>query len=117
MCISVYLGNRVILSTCRRARELRSTLNYATEAKATLQAALDSLQKHGQPEHAAAAEAAIQAAGTAGDLLESDLTHAKQAVARWHAGMATEAKLDRALKNGTSAHMLGRAIQVNLLDA
>ena len=92
-------------------------MNYATEAKATLQAALDSLLKHGQPEHAAAAEAAIQAAGTAGDLLESDLTHAKQAVARWHAGMATEAKLDRALKNGTSAHMLGRAIQVNLLDA
>ena len=102
-----------LLDTCRRAQELRSTLNYTAEAKATLQAALDTLQQHGQPQNAAALEDAIRAGEAAGDVLEDDVAHAKQAAARWHAGVATEAKLNRALKDGTSAHMLGRAVQVN----
>lgn len=100
------------LHTCRRASELRSSLNYAAEAKAALQKATDSLQKRGQPEHAAALQGAIQVGEAAGDVLGTDVAHAKVVVARWHAGVATEAKLNSALRDCTSAQALGRAIQV-----
>lgn len=116
VCIAAYLCINMVCNACRRASELRSTLTYVEETKATLQGALDSLQKHGQPEHAAAVESMIQAALAAGDLLGNDVAHAKQALAKWHASVVTEATLSEELKHGTSAHSLSKAIQVRVFQ-
>lgn len=87
-------------------------LNHAHEAKAALQAAMEGLQRHGQAEDADAVDDAIHAGEAASNLLEGDVAQAKQAVARWRLSAAVEAKLGKALSDGTSVQVLSKAIQV-----
>ena len=74
---------------------------------------MEALQKHSQPEDAAAVEQAIAAAQGCSGSLKEDIAVAQQALQRWQLTTSNEAKLAKALKDGTSVVGLSRAIQVS----
>lgn len=106
-------SNCLLLSCCRHASELRARLDQASQAKALLQSSVEALQKHSQPEDAAAVEQAIAAAQGCSGALKEDIAVAQQALQRWQLTTSNEAKLAKALKDGTSVVGLSRAIQVS----
>ncbi len=107
----------LIMAPCRHARELRDKLDQASQAKAQMQAAVEALQKHGRPEDAAVVEEAIQTGQSCSAALDDDVAAARQALQRWQLISNNEAKLAKALKDGTSIVGLSRAIQVSAAQA
>ena len=100
---------------CRSANEVRSQLDRAAKAKAVLEAAVRALAKSGRSEDVQAVEDAAAAAVPLADLLVEDLKAAREALAHVHALAASEAKLARALKEGSTSAALARAVQVRAL--
>ena len=99
---------------CRHASELRARLDQTAQARAQLVSAVETLQRSSRQEDAAAVRQAIeagQACGGGGGLLE-DVASAQQALQRWQLAGDNEAKLAKALSNGTSVLALSRAVQV-----
>lgn len=82
------------------------------QAKAQLAAAVEALQKSSRPEDAAAVEEAIEAGQACGAGLQDDVASAQQALHRWQLSTNNEAKLAKALSDGSSVLGLSRAIQV-----
>ena len=101
------------LSCCRHASEWRARLDQASQAKAQLHSSVEALQKHGQLEDATAVQKAIETAHSCSGSLEEDIAVAQQALQRWQLTTSNEAKLAKALKDGTSVVGLSRAIQVS----
>ena len=99
----------------RSANEVRSQLDRAAKAKAVLEAAVRALAKSGRSEDVQAVEDAAAAAGPLADLLVEDLKAARESLAHIHALAASEAKLARALKEGSTSAALARAVQVRAL--
>ena len=82
------------------------------QARTNLQAAVEALVKHNRHEDAAEVEEAIAAAQDCGGAVDADVADAKQALHRWQLVTSAEAKLARAVSEGTSVIALSRAIQV-----
>ncbi|KAK9816451.1 hypothetical protein WJX72_000489 [[Myrmecia] bisecta] len=95
----------------RAASDQRAQLDSAARSRAALDNSLKLLQRQGRPEDAEAVERAIEEAADSGPLLAADVAKAQEQVARWRAATAAQAKLARALKDGSNTVALSRAIQ------
>lgn len=104
------------LKTCqncpRVASETRARLDAAFQARSELESALRALQKGNGPEDVEAVNAAIERAAICGELVEKDIAQAREVLQRRAAVQTAESKLALALRDGTSAAQLSRAIQV-----
>ena len=78
---------------------------------------MEALHKHGRPENAAAVEDALRLGHACRTALQDDVAAAKQALQRWQLTTNNEAKLGKALKDGTSVLGLSRAIQVRTVGS
>ena len=109
-CTHVLLSS--CLSSCRHASELRARLDQTAQARAQLASAVEALQRGSRQEDAAGVKHAIKAAQACGVGLLEDVEAAQQALDRWQLATNNEAKLAKALSNGTSVLALSRAVQV-----
>ena len=60
-----------------------------------------------------AVERAVEEAAAIGELLSAECGKAREAVQRWRAAAASEAKLTKALREGAGTQQLSRAIKVS----
>lgn len=97
---------------CRHARELRARLNQTAQVRAQLVSAVDALQRTARQEDATGVRQAIDAGQSCGGGLLDDVASAQQALQRWQLATDNEAKLAKALTDGTSVLSLSRAVQV-----
>ena len=114
LALTVKLTLQMFDIMCRHASELRARLDQTAQARAQLVSAVETLQRSSRQEDATAVRQAIeagQASGGGGWLLE-DVASAQQALQRWQLAADNEAKLAKALSNGTSVLALSRAVQV-----
>ncbi|PSC75029.1 hypothetical protein C2E20_1867 [Micractinium conductrix] len=95
----------------KAASELRLRLDGASRARGALEAALRSLQKLGRQDDADGVERCIEEAEQCGELLTAEAARAREAVQRWRAAVAAEARLTRALSDGVGTAHLSRAIK------
>ncbi|KAL3163087.1 hypothetical protein ABBQ32_009505 [Trebouxia sp. C0010 RCD-2024] len=95
----------------RHASELRARLNQTAQATAQLASAVEALQRGNRQEDAAAVKHAIEAAQACGAGLQENFGSAQQALDRWQLATNNEAKLAKALSDGTSVLALSRAVQ------
>ena len=99
-------------SLCRHARELRARLDQTAQVRAQLVSAVEALQRTARQEDADAVKQAIEAGQACGGGLLDDVATAQQALQRWQLAADSEAKLAKALSDGTSVMSLSRAVQV-----
>ena len=97
---------------CRHASELRARLDQTAQVRAQLVSAVEALQRSARQEDATAVKQAIEAGQACGGGLLDDVASAQQALHRWQLATDNEAKLAKALSNGTSVLSLSRAVQV-----
>ena len=97
---------------CRHASELRTRLDQTAQARAQLVSAVEALQRAARQEDAIAVKQALEAGQACGDGLLDDVASAQQALQRWQLATDNEAKLAKALSDGTSVLGLSRAVQV-----
>lgn len=97
---------------CRAASELRASLDQTARHKLALDSAVKALARSKSADDAEAVEAAVAAAGSDHQLLTEEVKAAEDALVTWKAFTAAEARLARALKDGSSSALLARAVQV-----
>jgi len=95
------------------ATDLRQSLESASKTRIALDTALKTLQqRQGRQEDVAEVERLATAATEMhGDLLTSDAARAREAISQWLAASAAEARLDKALREGSGSSALSRVIR------
>lgn len=97
---------------CRAASKQRIILDRAAKSKASLEAGIKALAKSGRREDAEALTTCILGMQPDAGLLQEELEAAQQALAKFEALAASQARLDKAVKEAGSSAAVERALQV-----
>ena len=89
-------------------------MDQTARHKLALESAVKALGRSNRTDDAEAVESAIAAVGADQELLTDEIKAAEEAVALWKAFTAAEARLARALQDGSSSAVLARALQVEI---